>query len=186
MADTGQRQRQMICSSTGRLTLCANGCMYQPIFSMLGVYQALISGFQDFVFWGQVVLGAFVLFFVPFSVAAAATGNLHLLIAAEVAYTTAVLACMYGKIHFWQVPGHMRVVEEREALEMLAVHGRDDTGAASANACSGEGVRVVSRNGDSAGVDGPLASPLGSKDGIHGLGSIAPDNRESACHTAAP
>ena len=165
--------------------MCANGCMYQPIFSMLGVYQALISGFQDFVFWGQVVLGAFVLFFVPFSVAAAATGNLHLLIAAEVAYTTVVLACMYGKIHFWQVPGHMRVVEEREALEMLAVHGRDDTGAASANACSGEGVRVLSQNGDSTGVGGPLASPLGSKDGIRGLGSIAADNGESACHTAA-
>ena len=153
---------------------------YQPIFSMLGVYQALISGFQDFIFWGQVVLGAFLIFFVPFSVAAAATGSLHLLIAAEVAYTTAVLACMYAKIHFWQVPGHMRVVEEREALEMLAVNRRDDADAASETGCSGEGVRVVSRNGESAGVGGPLASPLGSKDGISGLGSIAADNGESA------
>ena len=46
--------------------------LYQPVQSMLGVYSALISASQQFVFWGKITAATFIFIFLPLVLTAAA------------------------------------------------------------------------------------------------------------------
>eukprot|EP00277_Geminigera_cryophila_P028828 CAMPEP_0179475636 /NCGR_PEP_ID=MMETSP0799-20121207/54783_1 /TAXON_ID=46947 /ORGANISM="Geminigera cryophila, Strain CCMP2564" /LENGTH=424 /DNA_ID=CAMNT_0021285279 /DNA_START=178 /DNA_END=1448 /DNA_ORIENTATION=- len=103
-------------SQTAEFEEMANGVwfwvvLYQPIFSLLAVYSGLISGFQDFVFWGRTVMLTCVVVYLPLAIAASYTRNLHFLIAAEVMYSLVVLVSCYVKLHWFPSYGSVATVQ---------------------------------------------------------------------------
>ncbi|CAE7937308.1 unnamed protein product, partial [Symbiodinium sp. KB8] len=76
----------------------------QPFLAMIGVYGPLLVACQGYVSWGILVAVLFFLVYLPPTIAAAALGDVHLLVYAQLAFAILHFVGVYYLVHFRFLP----------------------------------------------------------------------------------